>query len=185
MINPYCEALNGFFSEMVYYGFLKVEDAQCFRTDVKVEPTFYLLFVAAILLAVINSFIMKAVKQYFRDIESSTLQIVHDDTVANFDDFVDTRDFNHYELSEEGKIHPVPVLFTDQYRWFLHREDACSSSDQFSDFRSEKQSSFARSLSSENMEVRTVENVYVETENKHVGYDEQSFDDASLYTHTK
>jgi hypothetical protein len=124
MINPYCEALKGFFAEMVYYGLLKDEDAQCFRTDVKIEPTFYLLFTSAICLALINSFVMKAVSQYFRDIHFTCIQDV---VAAKSSSFPDVQEENwSIETSEKSKIHPVPVLFTDRYRWFLRREDEMS-----------------------------------------------------------
>jgi hypothetical protein len=126
MINPYCESLKGFFAEMVYYGLLKDEDAQCFRTDVKIEPTFYLLFTSAICLALINSFVMKAVSQYFRDIHFTCIQ----DVVGAKSSTFEHPDFQEESFSTEtiakSKIHPVPVLFTDRYRWFLRREDEMS-----------------------------------------------------------
>ena len=71
MVNPYCNSLDGFFADMVYYGILKEEDAQCFKADVNVEPTFYVLLVAAIVLALVNAFVMKAASQYFREIDAS------------------------------------------------------------------------------------------------------------------
>ena len=136
MINPYCNSLKGFFSDMVYYGILKDEDAQCFKTDVQVKPTFYLLFSGAIVLALLNSFVMKAVSQYFRDCTASPLETLHNmqgEELANFDDRADIESINQDEPLEVGKIHPVPVLFTDQYRWFLLREVIPSSSFQNSE----------------------------------------------------
>ena len=124
MINPYCESLDGFFSELVYYGILKEEDAQCFRADVVVEPTFYILFAAAIVLILINSFVMKAVSQYFRDGDAPLLVSAHDQKIADLDDLGEYEDKMFDESVDKQAIHPVPVLFTDRFRWFLHREDA-------------------------------------------------------------
>jgi hypothetical protein len=123
MINPYCEALKGFFSEMVYYGLLKDEDAQCFRTDVKIEPTFYLLFTSAICLALMNSFVMKAISQYFREIHFTCIQDVFNEDISNLEGSSDTEENGSSEALAKSKIHPVPVLFTDRYRWLLRRED--------------------------------------------------------------
>jgi len=112
------------FSELVYYGLLKDEDAQCFKADVNIEPTFYVLFVGALLLALVNMFVTKAVSHYFRDMDGkpnlraqerlSDLDALgaHEEDGANPDETID-----------EAAIHPVPVLFTDLYRWFLYRED--------------------------------------------------------------
>ena len=124
MINPYCESLRGIFAELVYYGLLKDEDAQCYRADVNVEPTFYVLLVGALLLALVNMFVMKAASHYFRDedgkaklIETATLSDLgaleahEDDTVSG-------------ALIDDNAIHPVPVLFSDRFRWFLCREDS-------------------------------------------------------------
>jgi hypothetical protein len=107
MINPYCESLDGFFSELVYYGVMKKE-AQCFHADVVVAQTFYILFAAAIVLIFINSFVMKAVSQYFRYGDASLLFSTRGQN-KTFDGSVDKR-----------AIHPVPVLFKDRFRWFLH-----------------------------------------------------------------
>jgi hypothetical protein len=125
MINPYCDSLKGFFAEMVYYGLLKDEDAQCFRTDLKIEPTFYLLFTSAICLALINTFVMKSVAQYFRDIHIACIHDVVNENIANLEDLADIEN-SDISATSKSKIHPVPVLFTDRYRWFLRREDAVS-----------------------------------------------------------
>lgn len=119
MINEYCAGMGETFSNLVYYGILSAEDAQCFRVDVKIEAGAFVLVVAAILLALLNTFVMKAVRQYFRDkdmekegwcnekLEESTLEAAS-------------------EMDEEkarNSIQPVPVLFTDTFRWFLYRDD--------------------------------------------------------------
>jgi hypothetical protein len=188
MINPYCKSLKGFFAEMVYYGLLKDEDAQCFRTDVKIEPTFYLLFTSAICLALINTFVMKAVSQYFRDIHSTFIQGVVDEKSATFEDpdFQD-ENCNNIETSAKSKIHPVPILFTDRYRWFLRREDEVSLSSRESEIPAS---------SSELFEPESIYDTEVglEAETKPWDIDDVrkvesdvfdiSMDDASLYTDT-
>lgn len=201
MINPYCNSLKGFFSDMVYYGILKDEDAQCFKTDVQVKPTFYLLFSGAIVLALINSFVMKAVSQYFRDCTTSPLEVLHNmqrEKVANFIDIGDIENVDRDEPLEVGKIHPVPVLFTDQYRWFLQREDTSfqnsdsfdnsdgiKDSDSFGDSDGMKEPSYADSTQfTEDVGPNHTRNtLYVENGRKIIGLEEQSFDDASIYTY--
>ena len=180
MINPYCSSLKGFFSDLVYYGILKDQDAQCFQTDVQVLPMFYLLFAGTIALALINSFVMRAITQYVRDSSSSTLE--------NQLDVDDIEGLNQNEQMEPSKIHPVPVLFTDQYRWLLQREDTPSSSQQYSEsFENSdimKEPSYADSA--DNMEDWIPKKMSCNTEsgNKNTGPDEQSFDDGSIYTCT-
>lgn len=123
MINPYCAPLQRIFAELTYYGLLKEEDAQCLRTDVKVESTFYVLFVGTVSLAILNTFVMKAVAQFFRDGDSASNGTTEQGPVLT-----DLRELAEYETSDtesssEG-IRPVPVLFTDRFRWLLRREDA-------------------------------------------------------------
>ena len=180
MINPYCSSLKGFFSDLVYYGILKDQDAQCFQTDVQVLPMFYLLFAGTIALALINSFVMRAITQYVRDSSSSTLE--------NQLDVDDIEGLNQNEQMEPSKIHPVPVLFTDQYRWLLQREDTPSSSQQYSEsFENSdimKEPSYADSA--DNMEDWIPKKMSCNTEsgNKNTAPDELSFDDGSIYTCT-
>jgi len=117
MVNSYCGSLGDFFSEMVFYGILKNEDAQCFSVTSSVEGGFFVLAVGAILLALVNSFVTKATKQYSRDqvelnrqsnIEEHSLQLEEGNEV-------------HVD-SLKTTIHPPPVLFTDTYRWLLRRD---------------------------------------------------------------
>jgi hypothetical protein len=117
MVNDYCEGLTETFAQWVYYGLLDESDAQCFRVESYLEIGSYILAAGAVLLALLNTFVMKAVMQYFRDKdaeEDDRLGIHHAD--------------DEVELSEAlKKIHPVDVLFTDTFRWFLNREDAMMS----------------------------------------------------------
>ena len=101
---------------MVYYGILKEEDAQCFRVEARIEGASYVLAVGSILLALLNTFVMRAVNQYFRDEDLSKREFKA----------VPGRDGEEIEDNFEAlrRIKPVPVLFTDAFRWFLKREDS-------------------------------------------------------------
>jgi hypothetical protein len=123
MINPYCESLRGIFAEFVYYGLLKDEDAQCFKVNIDVEPTFYVLFAAALVLLVVNSVITKAVSQYFRELDTDWAFLA---CVNKIDHDVCGGD-SSMESFDPSSIGPVPVLFTDRYRWMLQREDTIAS----------------------------------------------------------
>lgn len=130
MINPYCKSFSGFFAELAYYGLIKEEDAQCFRTDVMVEPTFLFLVGAAIALALLNSFVMSSTSQFFHDCDRYQIVCVQEQTdgdVEYLDDFIEFEESFQSDTARKQTIHPVPVLFTDRYRWFLHREDAVPS----------------------------------------------------------
>lgn len=116
MINTYCENLKDTFAELVYYGILREEDAQCFRVEARVESASYFLAGAAVALALLNTFVIRAVNQYFRDIDATTKEFKA----------VPGRDGEEVEGLAEAvrRIRPVPVLFTDAFRWFLVREDS-------------------------------------------------------------
>jgi hypothetical protein len=115
MINAYCDGLSGTFAQLVYYGVLKDEDAQCFRVDTSIANGFYVLAAGAILLAFLNAFVMKAVRQYDRDKES----------VASSSEIPSKLGSNEDDLEHmRSKIHPVPVLFSDTFRWLLQGENA-------------------------------------------------------------
>jgi hypothetical protein len=114
--------LEDFFAELSYYGILTSEDAQCFRSDIGVEPTFYILFTAAVVLAAVTSFVVKAVTHYFRDMDPHQNPFLGVNAIKDVESASDDLDDN---ISEDiSTIRPVPVLFTDRYRWFLHRETA-------------------------------------------------------------
>jgi hypothetical protein len=119
MLNDYCGNLKGTFSQLVYYGILDESDAQCFRVESVLEIGSYILAAAAILLGLLNSFVMKAVLQYFRDMDAQ------DERQTGLDDE------EPIEISKAlEEIHPVSVLFTDTFRWFLLREDTMLSRQQ-------------------------------------------------------
>ena len=116
MINTYCENLKETFAQMVYYGILKEEDAQCFRVEARIEGASYFLAAASVILAIMNTFVMRAVNQYFRDADMSTKEFKA----------TPGRDGEEIEDVQVAirRIKPVPVLFSDAFRWFLIREDS-------------------------------------------------------------
>ena len=121
MINAYCGSFRDLFAELVFYGLLKPEDAQCFRVDSKIEYGSYILLLAAIILALLNTFVMKAVTQYFRDKKEQERVTTED----NPSSAKQTDSMVLYSMNEHsrGRIHPTPVLFSDTFRWLLRRED--------------------------------------------------------------
>jgi len=124
MVNDYCDNLEEMFSQLVYYGILDKSDAQCFRVESILEVGAYILASAAVLLVLLNNFVMKAVAQYFRDEDAeSELAYALKDNDGDDEYHDDDADF----AQAVDKIQPVPVLFTDTFRWFLHREDKVSS----------------------------------------------------------
>jgi hypothetical protein len=111
LVNPYCGSLDSTFAELVYYGILSRDDAQCFRVRSNVEPAVYALVAAAVLLAFLQSLVVNAVRQVSYQSTTLALQKQHAEV---------TRDDG--KLSEEelrDKIRPGPVLFTDRFRWLL------------------------------------------------------------------
>jgi hypothetical protein len=116
MINAYCGGLSETFAQLVYYGVLKDEDAQCFRVNTSIGNGFFVLAAAAVLLALLNTFVLKAVRQYERDQDMSANTQHHGKGLPAGDEEGD--------LSRTRReIHPVPVLFTDTFRWLLQREN--------------------------------------------------------------
>mmetsp|Transcript_4236 Transcript_4236/g.4760 ORF Transcript_4236/g.4760 Transcript_4236/m.4760 type:complete len:2377 (+) Transcript_4236:252-7382(+) len=129
MINAYCNNLEDMFAQLVYYGFLKEEDAQCFSVTSRIENSAFVLAAGAILLTFLSSFVCKAVVQYLRDEADTQLQGKGDfnssfsDGTSHSDDDDTTTD-----TGVAANIHPVPVLFTDSFRWMLKASNSVSSS---------------------------------------------------------
>ena len=126
MINSYCDGLKESFAQMVYYGILKEEDAQCFSVQSSIEAGSYVLAVASLLLAVLNTFVNKAVVQYFRDKDEFEKRQIDPEETDNSWESEDSTSVDDVEESSHGartsSIHPVPVLFTDKFRWTLRQE---------------------------------------------------------------
>ena len=110
MINAYCGSLSATFAQLVYYGVLKDEDAQCFRVNTSVSSGFYILAVAAALLALLNAFVTKAVRQFIRDKETT-----NNNLLVKVVDGTEEEDM----VGVRNDIQPVPVLFSDTFRWLL------------------------------------------------------------------
>lgn len=141
MINYYCQDLQETFDLLAYFGVLSPEDSQCFRVDAAIESAAYLLAIGAALLALLNTFVMNASKQYFRDrdelISRAELKerfFISSEGGANPNSLAsknaekgsgaDGHDVAGQEVWEgreeaESYIKPVPVLFTDKFRWLL------------------------------------------------------------------
>ena len=118
MINSYCDGLSNSFATLVFFGVLSEDDAQCFRVQATIKSATYILIVAAILLGLLTAFVMRAVKQY--DFDNSwvikSLCYTHDKAVEE-------SPIEEEEMEEaRNNIRPVPVLFTDSFRWFCRRE---------------------------------------------------------------
>ncbi|KAL3919793.1 MAG: hypothetical protein SGILL_003575 [Bacillariaceae sp.] len=119
MINSYCESLDGFFGQMVFFGLLKEEDAQCFSVQSSIEEGAFVLAAGAVLLALLNTFVSKAVTQYIREKTMLEKQIEEQQDKASLDGMEYEKEHSDEDPAKAGGIHPVPVLFTDTFRWLL------------------------------------------------------------------
>mmetsp|Transcript_5265 Transcript_5265/g.15313 ORF Transcript_5265/g.15313 Transcript_5265/m.15313 type:complete len:2439 (+) Transcript_5265:618-7934(+) len=118
MINAYCKNLEDTFAQMIYFGVLKENDAQCFSVTSHINNNVFFLVAGAILLSFLSSFVLKATFQYFRDERDL------DKSVKGADDSVFSsldRESRYDDIDTEivTNIRPVPVLFTDSFRWLL------------------------------------------------------------------
>jgi hypothetical protein len=120
MFGTYCEGFNDFFAQMVHYGLIEKEDAICFSVQGKIEAGSIVLAAGAIILILVNTFVNKAVTQYFFDkkveVEKELLPEVADDEESNGKQLYKDSSLS----SSSTTIHPVPVMFTDTFRWCLH-----------------------------------------------------------------
>ena len=140
MINSYCGSLQETFDLMAFLGVIAEEDAQCFRVNPTIKEGAYILAVGAVLLALLNSFVMNAVVQYFRDrdeeyeqmhggLKLDELELGSPATMKDsFDTSSDGKSLDEQSppIEDDGErnqamksIRPTPVLFTDKYRWTL------------------------------------------------------------------
>lgn len=130
MINSYCENLENMFAQMVYYGVLKEEDAQCFSVSSQIEYGAFFLAAGALLLGFLSSFVFKATSQYLKDVKERarrTKQLercnLSVDGTSHSDDEGEVTN-----IGFSGTIHPPPVLFTDSFRWLLKPNECLPSS---------------------------------------------------------
>jgi Paraquat-inducible protein A len=126
MVNAYCGSLDETFAQLVHYGIMKEEDAQCFQVTSKVEDGSFVLATGAVLLALLNTFIMRAVVQYFRDKENEARRGQDLAKLEALSDDIGALSPEEVTQAKSG-ISPVPVLFTDTFRWCLMRHDAAIS----------------------------------------------------------
>ena len=129
MINSYCDSLKDTFAQLVYYGILKEEDAQCFSVESSIEGGSFLLAGGSVLLALLNTFVIKAVVQYFRDKDEVDKRTLEEKQASRM-----SLDTSNTEVEDEAdggfsaRIHPAPVLFTDTFRWALRQDNRLASS---------------------------------------------------------
>lgn len=116
LVNSYCEDLTDTFSELVFYGLISPEDAQCFKVQASVEAAAYILIPASILLDLLNVTVSKAVGQYTRDKQNEKREEPLVDAMVDKEVIDDPR----------SRIHPMPVLFTDRFRWLLRSAQSSS-----------------------------------------------------------
>jgi hypothetical protein len=116
LIGSACDGLQSTFAELVFYGFIEAEDAQCFKVDAAISSGSYVLIAAAVLLAVMNTFICKAVGQVeyfskFRELFAAHGSLHRKELALEEREPVPVDDIN-----------AVPVLFTDRFRWLLRTQ---------------------------------------------------------------
>ena len=120
MINTYCASLKASFAQLVHFGLLNEGDGQCFRVNSHIEGGSFVLLVGAVVLAIFNSIVSKAVEQYFGDKRShmtATQKLKQENE--------DSGDFESKAIETEAtrtSIKPATVLFTDIYGWILCKE---------------------------------------------------------------
>jgi len=131
MINAYCKNLEATFAQMVYFGILKEKDAMCFGVTSRIGHNAFILVVGAILLAFLSSFVSKAVAQNFRDQEHEGLQMNRQNDAHNSFSSLTSQSNSDDGVSDSrmiANIRPVPVLFTDTFRWMLKASNVVDSS---------------------------------------------------------
>lgn len=111
-----CNEFEPFFELFAYYGILRPEDSHCFRLEATILRGAYLLATGSLLLALSNTFVMRASSQYFWDREEARKALAMEHHLTPEEVAV--------PLDEKAlaDIHPPPVLFTDTFRWILRRE---------------------------------------------------------------
>lgn len=111
-----CNEFEEFFGILAYYGVLDFRDSHCFRVEATIMNGAYLLVAGAVLLAMLNSFVMKASYQYYWDKDCCRKEMAVKNHL--------TPEEAATPVNEEllKGIHPPPVLFTDTFRWLLRPE---------------------------------------------------------------
>jgi len=137
MINAYCGSLKNFFTGLSYYGFLKEEDALCFRVNAAVEVASWLLVAASIVLLALNHFISSASRQKVQDEDVSSDRRFHSDrwvqsrktsVLAEEGEDEEAVEVSPPDSSDSGSerkidIAVVPPRFTDFYFYAITKTD--------------------------------------------------------------
>ncbi|KAL3925115.1 MAG: hypothetical protein SGILL_000620 [Bacillariaceae sp.] len=125
MFNTSCEGFNGAFAQLAQNGLIKNEDAQCFSVEGYIEPGSIILAVAAVLLALLNTFVGKACRQYFWDQKAELeKELFPDDGISDLSGDAEEQTKVDTMDTSVSRIHPVPVMFTDTFRWLLEGSDS-------------------------------------------------------------
>ncbi|GKY93773.1 hypothetical protein MPSEU_000344500 [Mayamaea pseudoterrestris] len=116
LLDDYCGgSIGGTLSELASFNFIKPEDAKCFRVQAAIESGSFVLVAAGVLIIFLSLFMMMAVNQRTQDEKRSGLD--------KFSTIM--RDVTEDEAVALSLIDPAPVLFTDQFRWFLVSTGKC------------------------------------------------------------
>ena len=123
----YCQDYQAILSRLAYFGLLKDEEAVCFNASSTILAGSYLLVAGAVMLALLNTFVTKAVYQYFRDKQGETarnapLSAEDKGEVDEENGVTAGREKDEAEPDILQSIQPVAVLFTDTFRWMLRPE---------------------------------------------------------------
>jgi len=123
MINPVCRSMKSTFSTLVFHGILDEKDAQCFRIQSQIENSTWLLFTAALLLSLLNTFIATANK----DQDCFTHDILR----------VEKKELDQaysHDAKLLSSIEKVRLRFTHSYSWLIlpvsNNSDNTADSDQ-------------------------------------------------------
>jgi hypothetical protein len=171
MINSYCENLENMFAQIVYYGVLKEEDAQCFSVTSHIEYGALFLALGAAILGFLSNFVSKATVQYLKDDKERLLGRMELERCNTSVD--DTLHSDEGEMADDGlssRIHPPPALFTDSFRWMLKTEDILPQSSRalFGDANNSHWSlPEARAVTVESPDETTIKGTYVSDLDQH------------------
>jgi len=116
MINDYCGGLSDFFSLMAFYGVLSTSDSQCFYAMANIEAGWYVLLIAAFLLAILTKFVVGAAKEQMNEAEkvsNQNMQLV--ECGSNLDPT--NNDFKKDEMIKA--IVPESLSFTERFHCFF------------------------------------------------------------------
>jgi len=116
MLNQYCEDLSDFFSLMNFYGVLSASDSQCFYAMAKIEPGWYVLLFAALLLTVFTKLVIGASNQKMNDDEK-----VKGLCIGCVEGKVKLEKNTNNEKKKNliKLIKPLPILFTERFHYLF------------------------------------------------------------------